>query len=115
MDGSLRIPIIVLTGDPSENERKNCLNILKVHSFLNKPVSIHQFMVELRKIFKNSDNEEEIQREETGRKKVILIIEDDTLLNNLVKHFLSDYEVFQAYSVKNVTKLFFIYIGDGTI
>ena len=114
MNESSRIPIIVLTGDPSENERKNCLNILKVNSFLNKPVSIHQFTVELRKIFKNSDNEEEIKRAETGRKKVILIIEDDTLLNNLVKHFLSDYEVIQAYSVKDVTKLFFIYIGDGT-
>ena len=98
------IPIIVLAGDPSENERKRCLNILKVNSFLNKPVSIHQFTVQLRKIFDTSENEEEVKYPDSQRRNYILIVEDDTLLNNLVKHFLSDFEVLQAYSVKEVSQ-----------
>ena len=100
----------MLTGDPSESEKNKCLNILKVNSFLNKPISIHLFSVELRKIFKNVNNEEEMKESEPNNKKLILLVEDDALISHLIKHFLSDYEVLQAYSVKEASTYSNIYI-----
>ena len=93
----------MLTGDPSESEKNKCLNILKVNSFLNKPISIHQFSVQLRRIFKNMDYEEELKESKSNNEKVVLLIEDDALISNLVKHFLSNYEALQAYSIKEVS------------
>ena len=105
-----KIPIIVLTGDPSENERDKCLNILKADSFLVKPVSILQLTGQLSKIFSSPYIEQPLSTKRKN-KKVILIVEDETLLNNLVKHFLSDYEVLQAFSVEEVYTLYiYIYI-----
>ena len=60
--------------------------------------------MQLRKIFDTSENEEVVKYPDSQRRNYILIVEDDTLLNNLVKHFLSDYEVLQAYSVKEVSQ-----------
>ncbi len=98
----------MLTGDPSKDEKRKCINILEVNAFLNKPVSIHQITVELRKIFKHDDPEEDMKQSVIQRKQRILVIEDDALLNNLVTHFLSNYEVVQAYSVKDVSFIFYI-------
>ena len=109
----------MLTGDPSESEKNKCLNILKVNSFFNKPISIQQFVVELRKIFNNMGNDEEIKDQESNSKgKVVLVIEDDALISNLVKHFLDDYAILQAYSVKEVNpnhQKIYIYIGDRKV
>ena len=93
----------MFTGEPSVNEKNKCLNILKVNAFFNKPISIQQFSVQLRRIFTNVDKEEELKDQISSRKELVLLIEDDALISNLVKHFLSDYEVLQAYTVKEVT------------
>ena len=99
------IPIIVLTGDPSENEKKKCLNILKANAFLTKPISMLEFNRELRKIFEEEEVKEG-ERQEIRDIKIILVIDDNKLLNNLIKLFLTDdYEVIQAYSVAEVNFL----------
>ena len=96
------IPIIVLTGDPSENEKNKCLNILKANAFLTKPISMLEFNRELRKIFVKEEVKEG-EGIEVKDKKLILVVDDNKLLNNLIKLFLADdYEVIQAYSVAEV-------------
>ena len=96
------IPIMVLTGDPSENERDKCLNILKANAFLIKPISMLAFNRELRRIMRREDQKEGGDCI-TERKKLVLVIEDDKLLSNLMKMFLTDFDIIQAYSVKEVT------------
>ena len=104
-----KIPIIVLTGDPSENEREKCINILKADAFLVKPVSILQLTSQLRKIFQEPLNKSQTNVLEPKHKKIILIVEDEILLSNLFAHFLTNYNVMQAYTVEEVQYIY-IYI-----
>ena len=104
------IPIIVLTGDPSENEKSKCLNILKANTFLVKPISILQFNKELRKVIKIEESKEEYKEAQNESKNLILVVEDDKLLSNLMKMFLLDnYELIHAYTIKEVS-IIYIYI-----
>ena len=104
------VPIIVLTGDPSENKYK-WLNILKVNAFMMKPISILEFTKELRKIFVEGFEVKNKEGLEVRDKKLILVVSYDKLENNLIKLCLTDnYEVIQAYSVYEVNKYFTTYM-----
>ena len=103
------VPIIVLTGDQSENEKNKCLNILKVKAFMTKPISFLEFTQKLRKLFREG-------QEVGGDKKILLVINSDKYMNNLTKLFLTGhYKVIQAYSVTDVNKYLttymFVYIS----
>ena len=105
-----QVSIIVLTGDPSENEKSKCLNILEVNEFLVKPVTLYQLNKTFNTIFRREENKrEEIEYQEKSIKRV-LVIDDDKLLNNLIRQFLDQYEVIQAYSIREVPIYIYIYI-----
>ena len=103
-----RIPIIVLTGDPSENERNKCINILKANAFLTKPICMGEFTMQLRKVIKMEEEKEEEGEPLITQRRLVILVEDDKLLSNLMKMFLTNYNVIQAYSIKEV--LIYIYI-----
>ena len=100
------IPIIVLTGDPSENEKHKCLQILKANAFLTKPVSLGQLHNSFEGIFRIEEEGDENNFQQEIIIKKILIVEDDKLLNNLITQFLANYEVIQAYSIQEVNLLY---------
>ena len=95
-----RTPIIVLTGDPSENEKNKCLNILQATAFLVKPVPIFRLNRTLRNIFNKEENKLEVMKK--NNKKIILLIENNKLLSNLIRNSLEDYEFIQAFTIAEV-------------
>ena len=99
----------MLTGDPTENERNKCLNILNANAFLTKPVSMYEITREFRKVMQREEHKDNEEESKTISKKLILVVEDDKLLSNLIKMFLEDYEIIQSYSNADVIHIY-IYI-----
>ena len=60
-----RTLIMVITGEPSQNERNKCLNILKANSFLIKPINHENLHREIQNLF---------ALEEEKRKRIIPLV-----------------------------------------
>ena len=99
-----KIPIIVLTGEPSENEKSICLNILGVDEYLSKPASFNRLTESIHSVFDmaiiNKRKQSKVHRDLKG----ILIVDDDQLCSFLTKQFLSGMNILihQAFTLKTV-------------
>ena len=103
---SYKIPIIVLTGEPSENEKNICINLLGVEEYLSKPASFNRLTEAIQKIL--APGYLSSKRKKTGEQRIakgILIIDDDQFSSFLTKQFLSGGNntiVHQAFTLETV-------------
>ncbi len=107
-------PIIVISGNPSENERAKCLNILGANIFLSKPVTllmIEKALIEL----KTLNRPMMIMEEDKEKNKFlqILVIDDDIFCSQIfVRQLLQNgfVDVHASYSGVDVIIFIFIFI-----
>ncbi len=97
-------PIIVISGDPSENEKANLLKV-GANMFMSKPIRAIELISNISKLTKNVEKEE--LKEEEEIKEVlpsILMIEDDVISSNLFNKFFQKKGiwVYQAYTLSEV-------------
>ena len=122
-----KVPIIVTTGDPNENERKKCIDSLGANLFINKPIKFEELYANLQLLLSNSSEEEYFIEEskeqnlyQKGAKinadiysplQRILVIEDDKFLNSILTQFIQSagYVVDQSYTKIDVNYIY-IYI-----
>ena len=99
-----KIPIIVLTGEPSENEKNICKNILGVDEYLNKPASFNRLTEAIHRILDRKADQVKNINSEVILNKAILIIDDDKFCSFLTKQFLSNMNtvIHQAYTLQTV-------------
>ena len=97
------IKIIVLSGEPSENEESLCLHILGANDYLTKPVSLADLYCSINKI-KTDNLSSESSKISYKYQNTILIIDDDKFANSITKQFLDTLEltILQAYSITQV-------------
>ena len=101
-----RTPIIVISGDPSENEKVKCLDILGANAFISKPLTFELLQLELIKIDEDSDRPIECNLQKGAKEILIFVIDDDQfsskiLTKQLENNGLNNYiTAFTAYDVK---------------
>jgi CheY-like chemotaxis protein len=105
-----KTPILVITGDPSENEKLKCLNILEADGFMNKPIKINVLKKHIKSCLGFYSNEEEKKEEEmteeekeeekVEREKEIIIIEEDHFSSEVLAVSLSS-EGFRITQLSN--------------
>ena len=97
-----KIPIIVLTGEPSENERSFCRS-LHVDEYLDKPASFNRITEAIHHALEPRQPTN-LNISPTKHKEAVLIIDDDQFCSFLTKQFLGslDLVVYQAYSLQTV-------------
>jgi signal transduction histidine kinase/DNA-binding response OmpR family regulator len=90
-------PIIVTTGDPSENERLSCLQI-GANEFLAKPIRMKKIVTLMKKILVNVSAADRNRNENYKEDVIILIVDEDRESSNNTKIFLHNYFCIQCFS-----------------
>ena len=71
-------PIIVISGNPTENEKVKCMDVLGANYFLSKPVTLHMIQKVLFKICGRTEKRMEMMIEEEKETNIqILVVDDD--------------------------------------
>ena len=101
-------PIIVISGDPTENEKAKCLDVLGANKFLSKPVTLYMIEKALIEIF-NVDQEESqpIMAFVEERKLQILVVDDDIYCSHILTKQLIDYN-FHSHAVFSGLEVLYI-------
>ena len=104
------VKIMIVTGEPSENERKICLELLRADSFLQKPIQFEDLLKELDKLFSKSapiKRRSSMKNIHLNSRRNILILDDDTMCSSIVKEFLVPfgYTILQSFTIQNVLYL----------
>ena len=92
-------PIIITTGDPSENERLSCLQI-GANEFLTKPIRRKKIVTLMKKVLAS-----DVDRNRNGNYKedvIIMIVDEDGESSNWTKRFLENYFCIQCFSYEEV-------------
>ena len=111
-------PIIVISGNPSENERAKCLTILGANIFLSKPVTllmIEKALIELRTRKQSKTNisgrammmEE---KKEEDKMLQILVVDDDIFCSQILVRQLIQNEFFDVHASYSGSDVIIIYI-----
>ena len=115
-----KTPILVITGDPSENEKLKCLNVLEANGFMNKPIKLCILKENIKKIFGIcNDMEEEEKLEsflleedhfETNLKNEVVIIDNDKLSTGRLVLSLQkkDYTVTEFFNHQQVSFYYYL-------
>ena len=107
------IKIIVITGEPTENERNMCIYTFAANDFLIKPISFDQLSNSIGNVFLQSPNpscDSKALRE--CSRKLILIVDDDPYSSFITKQCLEvlNYPILQSYSIKEVRYIQVLYL-----
>ena len=97
-----KIPVIVLTGEASDNEKNICTNVLGVDQYLNKPASFNHLTEAIHRVLDKQIPD--VIEAVNVMNKAILIIDDDQFCSFVTKQFLSNMNIviFQAYTLQTV-------------
>ena len=97
-----KIPVIVLTGEASDNEKNICTNVLGVDQYLNKPASFNHLTEAIHRVLDRQIPD--VIEAVNVMNKAILIIDDDQFCSFVTKQFLSNMNIviFQAYTLQTV-------------
>jgi DNA-binding response OmpR family regulator len=94
-------PIIITTGDPSENERLSCLQI-GANGFLTKPIRMKKMITLMKSIFVNVSDAERNRHGNYKENVIIMIVDEDGESSNSTKRFLENYFCIQCFSYEEV-------------
>ena len=102
-----KVKIIVLTAEPSENERNNCMYIYGTNDFLIKPISFADLTVSINKLLKLTNfKSQSCSSNYSGfvENSLLMIIDDDPLSSSITKQLLEPLHmpILQSYSIKEV-------------
>jgi PleD family two-component response regulator len=109
----------VILGDPSENEKLKCLNVLDANGFMNKPIKLNLLKLHIKSCLgfgpkneeekKEEGKEEEKEEEKVEREKEILIIESDNFTSEILAVFLTNegFRVSQFSNSKEVITFYY--------
>ena len=108
-------PIIVISGDPSENEKAKCLQVLGANKFLCKPVTLYMIETALIEILNAQTEHEEtseiMQQIVEERKLQILVVDDDIYCSHIFTRQLIDYNYPSFHAVYSGFEVYiYIYI-----
>jgi signal transduction histidine kinase/response regulator RpfG family c-di-GMP phosphodiesterase len=108
------VPILVVTGDPSDKEKFECLNVLEVNAFMNKPIKLNALLTNIRKALysaelaspgrRNQEERKSFNLEESVKlEREILFIDDDYLSSNVLSRLLqkNNYKTKNCYVLKD--------------
>ena len=102
------IPIVVLSGEPSEAENANCIDILRANAYIQKPVTLDILSKTILELIlsensKNSKPQNEVNMKNIKRN-IIIILDDDPISISIIRQFISNFEftVFTSINIKNV-------------
>ena len=111
--GDNRIPIIVLSGDPSENEKAKCISDYGADAFLNKPLKLSALQITISEI-RETKLQKILNLKLVPKQITIFVIDDDIFCSQIVvKHLYKNgfTNIITAYSGKEVFNLYiYIYI-----
>jgi signal transduction histidine kinase/CheY-like chemotaxis protein len=94
-------PIIVTTGDPSENERLSCLK-MGANGFLTKPIRMKKIVKLMKSVLVDVSD---LELERNGKyfdDIIIMIVDEDEESSNCTKRFLDNYFCIECFSYEEV-------------
>ncbi len=117
-----QLPIIVITGEPTELEKEKCFN-LGVNDYLNKPIRLDQlkqclinvlsqkisntdFLEEEKMVSNREEEKKEHNFEGKNLENWILLIDDDPFSSGIIQNFMSNegIKTIRAFTIKIVIK-----------
>ena len=108
------IPIIILSGEPSEIEINHCIQNLKANAFLNKPINIGKLLELMQNILGESESllphSSRVSEREEEIKKFVFIVDDDFFSAQMLSKMLENngFYTLHAHNISEVFKLYII-------
>ena len=107
-----QIPIIILSGEPSELEINHCIDELKANAFMNKPLNINQLVEKIYQL--TLQNIQDLRPEESKQigNTIILIVDDDLFCAEMTSKIFekNNLNSCKAHNISQVNKYIYIYL-----